>query len=257
VVQANAELVVATSTAVAVPREPEPSTGYSDDDSGIGAGDVTIPRLNIVQKVGDLSTIYAGGTILLAKSVILHEIALKDATGKVTKPGLPPIQVVITGFGPTTYTEKVQGGGLGKIFRDVAEVVAAGGTTNYNEWTASGKKRVYAEQTEEALILIKRPDHLSADNANFPFVLGDKSAWAVARWSMKGTAFTHAAKNFMSARKWGVLSTRNGRTYADGIWNVETALKSMNGNWYYQPVVGLQAEFASVELKELALAVRG
>jgi hypothetical protein len=217
---------------------------------------VSIPRINIVQKVGELSTLFPGGTILLSKQTILYEPPVYNAEGRIQKPGLPGLVFVVAGFGPTRYTEKMSGGALGRMFESPEAVAAAGGTINYNEWEASGKKRVYAEQTEEALILIRRPEHLKENVAEFPFIASGH-AYAVARWSLKGTAFTHGAKPIMTQRKFGVLSNRSGRTYADGLWTLTTVLKNMKGNFYYQPVVQLQNGFTDPELRELALALRG
>lgn len=244
--------------AVQQPASPAVQPAYSDDADNVDTSDLVFPRINIVQKVGELSNVFPGGAIVLNKSAVLFETELRDANGNVTKKATTPLRIVILGFRPTRYTEKVKGGALGRQVDTPAQVVAAGGTVNYDEAKASektGTLKPLFEQTEEALILVKRPETLKGDTVNFPFELPDGSAWAAALWTMKGTAFTHAARHFMTARKIGAL--RKPKSYADGQWDIVAVLKVFNGNYFYQPIVKLLPEPTPAELKELAALIRG
>src|SRR5215469_16307125 len=95
--------VVITPSASAVSRPL-----YADDaEENIDPGDLVIPYLSVVQKVGEMSNIYQGGTILLG-SQTSGQLVLADAP----KPNSlsEPVRVIVLGTRPKRYVEKVEGG---------------------------------------------------------------------------------------------------------------------------------------------------
>lgn len=246
-----------TSEAIVPRDDASPAPYFRDDADDLDSSDVILPKVHIVQKVGDLSTVFPGGAIVLDKSAVMYETITKNAQGEVSKPQTAPLKMIVVGFGPTKYTEKVPGGGLGKQVLTVAEVLEAGGTVNYNEAKATGKRLF--EQTETALVLIEKPAILEKDTSSFPYPAGGKF-YAAAQWQMKGTSYTHGAKQIQSVRKRdsdaAKLSGSNKQTsYADRVWQVSTAPKTFNGNHYYQIVVA-PVDYTTNAQKELVALVR-
>lgn len=203
------------------------------DDESLDPGDLVLPRLNIVQKVGELSNVHPPGSIILGGQLIL-------ATAPVGNAVSPAIRLVILGFQPTTFVEKVEGGLRGNFYRTEQDVVKAGGTLDWNEHKATNKP-LY-QRLATALAMIEQPAGLDA--SAFPNELCGKR-YALALYSMKGTAYTNAAKHFKSARKIGHLKT-NG--YRGGFWTFASQLKKFDANYAYIPVVK-PAEQTSEELR--------
>lgn len=200
---------------------PAPSTPFRDDEN-IDASDLLIPHLNIVQKVGELSNVHPGGSVILNGQLILASNPTPTAASE------PILQIVVIGFRPTRFVEKVVGGLRGNIFDTEDEVVKAGGTLDYNEAKATSKP-LY-QKLATALILIEQPKGL--DDTSFPHEFNGKR-YALALYSMKGTAYTNAAKHFFSQRKIGFL--REG--YRFGQWAFQSILKKFESNYAYIPLV--------------------
>jgi len=221
---AAAPAAPATSTAVAtVPaaQVPAPSKnpGFQDDDN-ISADDLVLPRLNIVQKVGELSNVFPHGSFLLDGSLVLVE-------GAPIKKNSKPIKLVVLGFRPKQFVERIEGGGRGNVFSSEAEVAANNGTLDWNDAEATGK--TLYQRLATALVLIEQPE--GVDASSFPYAIEGKN-YALAQWSLKGTGYTNGAKPIMSARKIGFI--RNGG-YRTGVWEVTTTLKQFGQNYAYIP----------------------
>lgn len=171
---------------------------YDEDDSDLS--EVSIPRLNIVQKVGPLSEDWDPGVILLDKSLVVYS----PAKGKDPE---VPAEITVLGFRPTQWTERVAGGEFGRLFQTEQEVYANGGTTDYEQWKTSCKTKdeiPYFQRLATCLVLLKRPAGVDEEKAFFSYEFGGAD-YAVAQWSMKGAAYTAGAKVIKSARKMGHL----------------------------------------------------
>ena len=158
------------------------------DDESFDARDMILPRLNIVQNVGELANVHPRGAIILNGQLILAAAPAPPATG-------PFIRIVFLGFQPTVYTEKVQGGLRGLTVKTVEEVIAKGGTIDYNE--AKQTKKPLFQDTATAMVLIEQVPGL--DDASFPLIVGGKRH-ALALYTMKGTSYTHVTKPVKSAK---------------------------------------------------------
>jgi hypothetical protein len=227
---------------------------YGDDSDNVGVGDIIMPRLNIVQKVGDLSNQFTEGDIVFNKESVL----LKSPKGQAPGTG-PCLRIVVAGFRVDRYAEKTVGGAKGDIVDTEAEVYAKGATTDYNEAKATGKK-LY-QTLAECLILIEKPEGI--DDPSFKYFI-DGKAYAPALWTQKGTSFTNATKILRTARKAGWLSDEYNpdgtvkvkRSYSSGYWEVRTLLKDYFGNWSWIPVLR-RGEYTSPAIQELAAKMIG
>ncbi len=217
VTQNDETAVIPASPAGAVEKAPT----YFDDES-LDPNDLVLPRFNIVQKVGELSNNFTPGSLLLNSQLVIAPAGQGTTLSKA-------INILVVGFQPTTFVERVEGGLKGNFFRSEAEVEKAGGTLDWNEAQATGKT-VY-QRSATALILIEQPEGL--DEASFPNVIGGKN-YALALFTMKGTGYTNGAKHFKSARKIGHLR-KNG--YRGGFWTLQSQLKKFGENYAYIPVV--------------------
>lgn len=205
------------------------------DDQNIGFEDIILPRINIVQKVGDLSEIFSPGEIVLKQSLVIH------SPSKNGQPGDPPLNITVLGFKKTQFAEKVTGGVLGILAHTEQEIVKHGGTLDYKEWAASeaaaksgtGKALRYFQRLATALCLVEKPAKLAdEDHLEFPYECEGKY-YALVLWSMKGTAYTHAAKAMFTARKIGHL--RSG--YAKQSWGLTAKMEKFGENFAAVPVI--------------------
>ncbi len=237
---------IPTSAAVvpAAPAAVAPANSPLDfDDDNIGFEDVILPRLNIVQKVGDLSNIFTPGEIVLNQASCIHE----PANPEKGKAGTGPLNLIILGFRKRQFVEKVDGGEMGLLLNSEAEIEKHGGTLDFKEWqnsVAESKKpgstvkpMRYFQKLATAVGLVERPAHLAtvdADNILFPYECEGRF-YALVLWSMKGTAYTHSAKKIFTHRKLGHL--RGG--YLKQGYTLTTKLEKFGSNFAYVPVLGV------------------
>lgn len=207
---APATPVAPTTTAVATtPAASAPALGRKTQLIGDKIPDMTeimLPRVNIVQNIGGLKDSFESGTLLLNRDLPLFLGPAIDKSGNVTRAGTPPVTMIVLGFRPTRYVEKVEGGAKGIIVDSEEAVTKAGGTLDYQEWNlkkAHGMKRF--EPLADALVAIKRPESVKDDGTVFTFSV-DGAKWTLALWGMRGTSYTAAAKKvFFTARSIGCL----------------------------------------------------
>jgi len=168
--------------------------------------EVIMPRLNIVQNIGDLKDSFPLGAIVFNQSAVIFTAPIVNkTTGIQEKAASAPVIVTCLGFRPDRFVEKVQGG-RGMIVNTEDQVLAAGGTLDYNEAklkAADGIK--YFERLAEGLFAIERPEIVNDDGTVFVYPVDGKK-YALAMWGMKGTAYTAAAKRvFFTNRSMGCL----------------------------------------------------
>lgn len=236
---APAEAIPSTSLA-RVPAGPVTSAPPAFfDDNNISFEDVIVPRLNIVQKVGDLSEVFNPGEIVLNQSTVVHVPANKERNIA----GSGPLVIIPIGFKKTQFVEKVAGGGRGLFVNTEDEVVAANGCLDYKEWqnslgTANPKKRF--ERYATCLLLVRQPVALLPDTEHQIFTHEIEGQYYVlALQGMKGTAYTGMAKRLFTERRLGFL--KGG--YSTFSWNLSTEIKSFPGadggkNYAAVPILG-------------------
>lgn len=222
----NGAIVATVPSQTAVVQSDSPSL-FNDED--IGFDDIRLPRLNIVQKVGDLSNIFTPGEIVLNQSAVIHE----PAEPAKNKAGHKPLIITVLGFKKKQFAEKVTGGEMGLLVNSEVEVVAKGGTLDYKEWQQSNGVKKYFQRLATALLLVQKPEHYQdTDDLMFPYECEGRK-YALALYSMKGTAYTNAAKHIFTARKIGHL--RPG--YPVQAWNLTTKLEKFGENYAHVPVI--------------------
>lgn len=232
-VQTTTAVVVAAPTAVSRPAT------FSDDED-LNLDDVILPRINIVQKVGDLSNVFVPGEIVLNQQQVLHTPS--NPQRKID--GTPALNVVFLGFRPRQFVEKTEGGALGLMLNSEQDVVANNGTLDWKEWKQSveaskqpggpSAKRLF-QRMATAILLIEKPDNIpDVEGVNFPYRTSDGKQYAMALWSMKGTAYTHAAKIVFTARKIGCLKAGG---YPSYMWSLTTKCEQFGDNFAHVPVL--------------------
>jgi hypothetical protein len=220
----EAPAVPTTALAVATPTAVAANPGYYDDEN-IPASDLKLPRLNIVQKVGELSNNFAGGTILLDGNLTLVDAPKGPAESAA-------LRFLVIGLQDKRFVEKVEGGLRGNTFLTEAEVVKAGGTLDYNEAKSSNGAKPLYQTLVTAMIVIEKPTTVN-DNA-FPITFDGKK-YALALYSMKGTSYTNAAKHLYTARKFGNCA----EGFRFGWWTMTSRIKAA-ANSYFIPTVRQQ-----------------
>lgn len=182
--------------------------------------DIILPRLNIVHDISDLHKVqgFESGSILFNQNTVLFSQAKKQGD-KVVSEGTAPLILIVLGFKPIVFIEDVKGGGMGMYANSEKEVVAKGGTLDYDE-SRAGKKLFVPQAT--ALMAVRRPAHLENDGTVFTYEVGNDQ-YALALWSFKKSAYTAACKTTLFyARASGVLKVGG---YPSWTWKVSTYLK--------------------------------
>lgn len=197
--------------------------------------DIILPRLNIVQGVGNLKDQFPQGAIVFNQSTVLFVPPdIDPQTGNVRRAATAPVDITVLGFRPSRFVEKIEGGGKGLIVNTEAEVRSNGGTLDYKEHKlkkSSGMKLF--QVLAEGLLAIERPESVADDDTVFVYEAEGKK-YALAIWAMKGSAYTAAAKRvFFTARACGCL--RQG--YPTHSYSLTTRLEGFdNGNKAWVPV---------------------
>lgn len=219
-----------------IPHQPPAAPTLLLGDRLPEISDIQFPRINIVQKVGELSNAFPHGSIVFQRQLVLFELSIKNGQGQVVAAGTPPLDVVVLGFKPKRYQEKVEWGSEERaVTVDSEEAVRAnGGTISWQEWELKKDQglRLFTPMVD-VLLGIKKPSHVNdANGVTFSYQVGADN-YALALWTLKGTAYTGAAKPWFTARAAGCL--RKG--YSAFTWNLATILKNFGKNFAYIPVV--------------------
>ncbi len=210
----------------------KPSGGMLSDDS-IQMADLTLPTLNLVQGVGELSAIFDPGSLVFNKALVLAHAPAKGPGNE-----SDPIRILVLGFRPTRYAEQIKGGERGRIFNSEAAVFEAGGTTVWKEAFVDGEQvKDYYQALATAVILVEAPAASANDEDTFPLSAPDHAGnlrrYGLALWHLRGTGFTNAAKPLKTARALSWL--RKG--YPTKFVTVRTMLKTFGSNRAFIPVV--------------------
>lgn len=223
-------LPVAKATPAQVPAKPAASM-LSDD--AIQVADISLPVLNLVQGVGELSAIFDPGSIVFNKALVLAHAPAKGPGNE-----SDPIRILVLGFRPTRYAEQIKGGERGRIFNSEAAVFEAGGTTVWKEAFVDGEQvKDYFQALATAVILVEAPVSSADDEDTFPLSAPDNAGtvrrYGLALWHLRGTGFTNAAKPLKTARALSWL--RKG--YPTKFVTVRTMLKTFGSNRAFIPIV--------------------
>lgn len=269
-----AETLPAEAPAVSVPTRPanhshaiasSPNSPHAIfDDNAIGFDDIILPRLNIVQKVGDLSNVFPGGHIVLDQSQVIYEYKAAASTG-LGKSSTTPLRVVVIGLKRTSFVEKVAGGAMGLVCRTEEEVVAKGGTLDYKEWEDSVRQskenpalkplRRFDKMTT-ALLLVEKPASFQDPHKTvFPYEANGQF-YMLAFLTLKSSAYNAGAKAIFTFKKTRLINNPNA-SHSDFIFKLGSELKKFPGNVFaYVPDIE-PAEPVTPEMHALVARIKG
>lgn len=210
---------------------------YGGEDE-VDVGDIRFPRLNIAQKTSAAELVQLG----LGNFILNKETKLGTA-----------IRIVVVGFQPKKYSEKVKfGSAQGAMASSLEEVHALGGTTIWRESKenpAAGSAKPWFQPMVTALLLVEKPE--GADEERFPYEAGGKF-FAPALLTVKSTSYESFFVKLNSEQKLGLL--RKG--YPTRFVEVKSELKKFTGGEAYQPQVRVLEETPE-EVRALAQSLRG
>lgn len=208
--------------------------------------EIILPRLNIVQNIGELKDTFQPGALVYNKDTELFTPPI-IRNGVIEQAPLTPVNLVVLGFRPTRFVEKVKGGGQGLIVDTEDAVRANGGTLDYNEHRLKekdGMKRF--EQLAEALVAIRRPDHCKDDDTVFTYLVGGHK-YALGLWGMKGTSYTVAKRAFFTPRAMGCLKKGGYPSYHFAVTTKEETYPNGNKAWIPICIPTVQTDTAFLE----------
>ncbi len=190
------------------PRENLPATQGASAPAE--KSDFITPKLNLVQKIGDLSALFTAGTWVLNK-----ETQLTKAVGD-------PLQIVVLERPYKYYMEHLDydpEGPRPRLFTTPEEVAEAGLTL---EWDNENNIRPTADRGAKVLMLIIKPDS-PADVGGFGLRVDGLGLCALAAWNLTGTAYKTAARRLFTAEQMDL----NGEPFYSIVWNLRSqAVKS-------------------------------
>lgn len=224
-----------------------------DTDDNINLGEIQIPTLNIVQGVGDLSTKFDAGAVVFDKRSRLAKPPEKGAKGN--PESSPPVELIVVGFRPTRWAEKIAGGEQGRIVNTEETVYEIGGTTDYGTAYQNGELVVpFFQPLATALVMVRCTPLAAADDPAaveelFPFECpgdnGEVIRYNLGAWHLRGTGYTNAAKPLKTHRKLGGLKAG----YMSKVALLTTTLRKFGANVAYIPIVKLGAATTEAQRK--------
>ncbi len=241
-----------TQALVPVTAQPVATTTRTFGDRLPAFSEVVFPRLNLVQNMGKLKDTFEPGDIVLGQQVVLFETPINSKTGEVIRKASAPPTITVLGLYPTRFVEKVEWGVQPIILNSEDEVAKYNGTLDFKEWQlkkATGIKKF--DPVVDSMVLIERPETSKDDDTVFIFA-ADGKKYAIAKWLMKGGAYTKAAKGvFLTQRGIGCL--RNG--YPTHSFSVTTRYEDYPGDRHAWVPICVPATKSGPELLELAYSI--
>ena len=160
--------------------------------------DVILERINISQALGKLKEAFAVGTLVFGRKTILYSPAdIDKASGTLRRAATPPAIITPLGITKKRFVEKVPWGQHGLVVNTEAEVLAAGGTLDFQEWQLKSKDGMKRFQpTVDFMVAIQKPDHIQDDGTVFTFDV-EGAKYTIGLWLFKGPSYTSACKRVL------------------------------------------------------------
>lgn len=194
--------------------------------------EVILPRINIVQGIGNLKDTFVPGEIVFNQATVLYTPPQIDPkTGNATRKGTAPITSYVVGIISDRFSEVVQGGFGGLIVDTEEEVRNNGGTLDYKEWELKqkdGMKRFQA--ITDLLMLVERPETVKDDDIVFNFAIEGKK-YALGAWALKGSAYTAVMKRVFNYHRLAGILKGGFPTYSFAIATHLEKFKNGNSAW--------------------------
>lgn len=221
------------------PQEPEqtgddPTTELANVESSltvptemvqgqIDRSDISTPGLKIVQAVGPLSEMFDPGCIVLTQG--------GENSLPITSPGQEQPLVLTVLRIRKQFIEDLPYGSeeRPRIFDTIEDVQAAGG---WIEW--HNNERPPFAKMATAMVVVAAPEDASAEElAHFPYEF-DGGKYALALWTIKGTAY-QAAKAIFTASVYSLTPAKGG--LVTGAWHLTTKREKRGQNMVWVPVL--------------------
>lgn len=194
------------------------------------ARDIQLPRLSLVQKIGDL----ADSGLMPGSFVFNKEVQLTD--------GKTPIEMTVLRL-VKQYRQKLEYGDPATplVFDTQQQVIDNGGTLRYGEPN-------YFQEVAHLFVAIAKPTNLAEEHAAHFYRQHNGKHYTLAVYSVASTAFTAVGKKVITA---GYNQLR------DGLWLGKWALtsnlqKNTKGSWFVP-----DAKFDGMHDKEAAAFFEG
>ena len=198
----EAEVLETTETPskeVAVRQDTQLAIAGEDPSKGIygewGREDVRLPRINLVNKVGDLSNSFTPGTWVINKEHQINKIDPKDK--KVSIPmRVIPVRLLAEYKESLEYNPDVRP----RVFKTAEEVRAHGGVIAFGRGEGKFAKVGHIE------FFVEAPDDLEDDaSADFFYAFGEKK-YARVIYTASGSAYAETASILYNDVRSGFLS---------------------------------------------------
>jgi len=219
VVAPTDETPVSVTLEVAAPQN-QAITVVSPSSNGPGnvdQSDIILPRVNLVQKTSELCNIFAPGSFIFEKEVVL------------TKTG-EPLTATVLDIGKY-FQEKIEygSGEFGRRASSEDEVEALGGTTTYGI-----ADKPYFASAANILMAVKAPEGLAEDVLlQFPFPYMDEN-YAMAVYTVSSSSYTTLAKRIFTDKAFILKAGLH-----LGEYSIKSELKRNGANSWYVPVAGM------------------
>jgi len=178
--------------------------------------DLTIPKLNLVNKTGELSNNFPAGSFLYNREVIIGD-------GKKACP------ITITRMAKFYLQDLPYGSGeMPKNFSTLRDVRAAGGALANDAEAEEGVDRYSEAMT--CIVLVKSPEK---GHALFPFEF-DKEHYALAQWLLTKSAYKQTGRKLFTDSQ---LALRAGVDTAS--YELTSSIRTNSQGSWYVPVVKL------------------
>jgi hypothetical protein len=209
VVDDSSALVEASNNSVTVAAPVRVSSAGIEGE--VTTADINTPRVNLVQKSGQLADSFAPGTFLLVKEIVL---AKPNQSFKFT-----PLRL------KKYYQLKVEFGSSQDIppkFNTMQEVIDFGGSLTYGD-------DKYCVEMADILMAVHAPE--DCDDQLFPYRDENDNAYALALYTVGSSSYTSLAKRIITDSV-GLL--RNG--LYTGYYEVHSEIRKNATNSWYVPV---------------------
>jgi hypothetical protein len=217
----EAEIVPAAEIIPAGDKHPAPASKAPAVVANSGSGitgeitmrDIQLPRVNLVQKIGDLADSgLTPGVYMLNKEALLSD-------------GKTPLNITVLRL-VKQYKERKEAGdtSIPNVLNTQQEVIAAGGTTN---WALREEMPLYMEIAHLSLA-IEKPEGLKEEHAPFFYRQHNGKSYTLAVYTVASSAFSELGKKVITA---GFHQLSHGLW--NGKWQLKSALKKgPKGTWF-------------------------
>ena len=198
-------VVVAETNTIAIPN--------NDLVGDFDRSDILIPSIRQVQKTGELSELHSPGSWVLNQEEVLSN-------------GADPIKLIVLKF-RKYFIENIDwdSGEQAKTAQTIQEVVEMGGTTAWD-----GNIPPTFNPIGEATVLVE-----GKNEAMFPLEYTDGTRYAIARWTLRNTAFKRAGRKIITQAQMGL---KDGLQH--GSWELSSAKQKSGSNTYFVPLLELK-----------------